>query len=223
MRIAVELCVSVCEELKMTSTKTQNRTRQQQRAASKAALLDAASDLFGRFGFEGVSVNRVADQSGISKQNLVYYFGSKEGLWKAAVEHVFMQFEAKLARDFSALSDTATPSLQTFIRIYFEACRKYPAYVKIPMIEGVNRTWRSTIIAEKYLARHIPRFESYTRSLIERGDIADVPALHLQNLIAGGAQHFIAMAPIWSDAIDLDTKSRDFLKSYADTVIKLLS
>lgn len=197
-------------------------TRAEQREASRRSILEASADLFAHYGFEGTSMNAIAEKSGVSKQNMVYYFGSKESLWEETLDWLF----AGVAESFDEIlyrgRSVDQISISDFIRAYFKVCRKHPAYVLIPMIEGVNETWRSKMIAEKYLSRHIQRFNRFVQSCADRGEISDVNPLHFQNLAAGGSQLFLALAPIWKSATGEDTASEKFISDYAETVVRLL-
>jgi len=51
----------------------------------RSALLDAASQEFGNKGFAGSRVAAIARAAGVNKQLIFYYFGSKRGLFDAAV------------------------------------------------------------------------------------------------------------------------------------------
>src|SRR5688500_12640369 len=65
------------------------------RAEREARMLDAADLVFGRRGFQGASMDQIARRSGITKALLYQYFGSKQGLFEAAVERgVARLFEA---------------------------------------------------------------------------------------------------------------------------------
>ncbi|MDH5541116.1 MAG: TetR/AcrR family transcriptional regulator, partial [Rhizobacter sp.] len=48
----------------------------------------AAKPLFAQHGFGGVSIDRIAELAGISKQNLLYYFPRKELLYRAVLGDV---------------------------------------------------------------------------------------------------------------------------------------
>jgi TetR/AcrR family transcriptional regulator len=197
-------------------------TRAEQREASRQSVLEAAAELFSHFGFEGTSMNSISDKAGVSKQNMIYYFGSKEGLWEEMLDWLF----ANVADSFDEVlykgRSVDQISISDFIRAYFEVCRRHPAYVLIPMLEGVNDTWRSKMIAERYLRRHVERFNRFVSACADRGEISDVEPLHLQNLAAGGAQLFLALAPIWKLAAGKDTTSEKFIREYAETVVRLL-
>jgi AcrR family transcriptional regulator len=57
------------------------------RADREAQIVQAACRAFGDTGFAGTSVADVADAAGISKPLIYNYFGSKEGLYAACVQH----------------------------------------------------------------------------------------------------------------------------------------
>ena len=52
----------------------------------RAALVEAAGQLFCRHGFEAVSLDAIAQAAGVSKLTIYSHFGDKEGLFTAAVE-----------------------------------------------------------------------------------------------------------------------------------------
>lgn len=49
-------------------------------ARNRAAILDAALDIFSQNGFRGATVDQIAAASGMSKPNMLYYFPSKEAI-----------------------------------------------------------------------------------------------------------------------------------------------
>lgn len=59
-------------------------TRIQQK--NRAAILDAALDVFSRHGFRGSTLDQIAGAAGLSKPNVLYYFPSKEAIHEALVD-----------------------------------------------------------------------------------------------------------------------------------------
>jgi TetR/AcrR family transcriptional regulator, regulator of cefoperazone and chloramphenicol sensitivity len=57
-------------------------------ADARTRLLDAAIDIFGRYGLAGASTRRLARAAGVNLQAINYYFGGKEGLYLAAADHL---------------------------------------------------------------------------------------------------------------------------------------
>ena len=59
---------------------------------NRSRLLQAATDTFAEYGYEGASLRAIADNAGVSFQLIAYYFGSKEELWIATVDFLFERY-----------------------------------------------------------------------------------------------------------------------------------
>lgn len=72
------------------------RSRKPEAAAPKSriwkinetAILGGAERVFARAGFEGATMAQIADEAGVPKPNLHYYFGSKLDLYRAVLDRV---------------------------------------------------------------------------------------------------------------------------------------
>jgi len=60
-------------------TKAPSPTRIQKK--NRAAILEAALEVFSTHGFRGTTVDQIATEAGLSKPNLLYYFPSKEAIF----------------------------------------------------------------------------------------------------------------------------------------------
>jgi AcrR family transcriptional regulator len=60
---------------------------------SKAAILSSAREVFGRSGYHGASVERIARRAGVAKGTVFLHFKSKENLLIALVEDYFATVE----------------------------------------------------------------------------------------------------------------------------------
>lgn len=65
------------------------RTQAERRAASEAALLQAAAELIAEVGVERTSLRSVGERAGISRAMPAYHFGSKDGLIGRLVDHAY--------------------------------------------------------------------------------------------------------------------------------------
>lgn len=61
--------------------------------ARRDRILSAATEEFANYGFAGARVDRIAAAAGVNKQLLFHYFGSKDGLHRAAVASVLERFD----------------------------------------------------------------------------------------------------------------------------------
>jgi len=67
---------------------TKKATRQRDAERTRTAILDAAQTLFSTRGFANTGVREVTDLAGVNSALVGRYFGSKEGLFRAALERV---------------------------------------------------------------------------------------------------------------------------------------
>jgi AcrR family transcriptional regulator len=64
----------------------------------------AATHLFASLGYEGTSLQAIADRVGVTKQTLLYHFPSKDALKRAVLDHVFSHFRARLPQMLEAVT-----------------------------------------------------------------------------------------------------------------------
>lgn len=60
-------------------------------------ILDAAIEVFAAAGYEGASTRALADRAKVNLPAIQYYFGSKEGLYRAAIGQIVTMVEDHLA------------------------------------------------------------------------------------------------------------------------------
>jgi AcrR family transcriptional regulator len=94
----------------------------------QVALLEAAAQEFGAFGYDDASLNRILDRAGVSKGAAYYYFDDKEDLFLTVVRHYLDQLGIG---NFSNLPDTVTaetfwPTLAELYRRPFVRSRDFP-------------------------------------------------------------------------------------------------
>lgn len=62
---------------------------------TRRRILDAALDLFGSLGFEATSTRTLAERAGVNLPAIQYYFGSKEGLYRAVIQQIVDRIDAE--------------------------------------------------------------------------------------------------------------------------------
>jgi len=87
--------------------------------ATKAALLAAGAEAFGAQGFDGATLDGIAEAAGVNKAMIAYYFGDKAGLFQAILEEAVDFILARVKRDVDPLDDPAE-QLAAFIRALAE-------------------------------------------------------------------------------------------------------
>ena len=90
--------------------------------------------LFARHGFEGTSVQQIADELGVSKQALLYHFASKDRLRDAALEEMVAVWKRALPGVLAAVSRPDAPVEGALMELV-EFARAEPAYARFLLHE----------------------------------------------------------------------------------------
>lgn len=107
-------------------------TREQKKQATRDALTEAASRLFGERGFDAVTVDEIASAAGISRRTFFRYFATKEAV-------AFPRREARRA-GFLQLVNEADSNLSPYGRV--RAAMLAMARYFMSEREGALREWR---------------------------------------------------------------------------------
>ena len=95
------------------------RAKQQQSAASKERILDAALQEFAASGLGGARVDRIAEAADINKAMIFYYFESKENLYKEVISRALYDIMPQ-AQKILLSSSEPEGFLEDFPRVYIE-------------------------------------------------------------------------------------------------------
>jgi AcrR family transcriptional regulator len=71
---------------------------------ARRRLVDAALEVFGAHGFDGASTRILAEKAGVNLAAIPYYFGGKEGLYRAAAEYIVEASNRELASVLAAIN-----------------------------------------------------------------------------------------------------------------------
>src|ERR1700682_5311966 len=88
-----------------SAVKRTGRPKAQDAPATLEQILDAAFRRFATYGYDGVSVRTLNRELGVSHNLIHQRFGSKQGLWYAAVDRAFSEQITRLATAFDPRLD----------------------------------------------------------------------------------------------------------------------
>lgn len=92
-------------ELSAEVEEPRRRTRAEQRAATKLALLDATTECLLEEGYAGLTTRRVAERAGVAQSTLMHYFPAREDFLIEAITHLALRLadDAMDAIDLAAM------------------------------------------------------------------------------------------------------------------------
>ena len=133
---------------------------------ARQRLIDAGLEIFGTYNLEGATTRQLAEHAGVNQAAIPYYFGGKEGLYFAVIEHLFSANFAVIGPVVTALQaelatkkptkDQALALLKKLLNTMLErilARKASSTWARIIMREQMQPTQAFGLIYEKGIRR----------------------------------------------------------------------
>lgn len=106
------------------------------RQANYEKILKAAVTTFAAKGFQGTTVQEIAQSADLPKANVLYYFKSKEGIYEAVLSHILTAWNSSF--DEATVDDDPAAVLSKYIQEKLELSRTNPEASKIFAMEMIK-------------------------------------------------------------------------------------
>jgi TetR/AcrR family transcriptional regulator len=178
--------------------------------ASRAKILDAARIEFVSYGLSGGRVDRIAAQSGVNKNLIYHYFGSKDALYLEVLERIYADLRAR-QQDENLRGLPPVEGMKRLVSSTFDHFVATPDLIRLMSIENIHygehlKRSRSTRPLYSGLLDTI-------RILLKRGQQegvfrANVDPVDLYLSISGLAYFFLSNQHTLSWLLDRDLAAR---------------
>ena len=173
---------------------------------TETSILDAAKRVFQRKGMDGSRMQEIADEAGINKALLHYYYRSKQLLFEAVFKSAFSIMAPQLNQIFN--DDTSVfEKIKSFSNNYISFVIKHP-YLPNFIIQELNRN--PEFVKHLFKERHFPDLKKFTKQIndaVAEGTIKPIKAEQLfLNIISLNLFPFLA-APLLKEFINSDDKT----------------
>jgi TetR/AcrR family transcriptional regulator len=170
-----------------SAAKRSGRPRAQDAPVTLEQILDVSFRAFATYGYDGVAVRTLNRELGVSHNLIHQRFGSKLGLWHAAVDRAFGQQVTELATAFDPTLADPLQQLNHAIRRFVAYNAERPELLGMMNIEGRVDSERLDYIYENYVAPALAPLGRLLEHLREQGRIRPISLRALFFLIAHGA------------------------------------
>jgi len=194
------------------------RTRIQER--NRARILAAALTAFARYGYRGARVDQIADDAGMSKSNLLYYFGSKSAIYKAVLADLLERWLAPL-RTLDADGDPRS-ELTAYIDAKLRFSAEEPEASRLFANEVMQGAPQIRDVLEGPLKELVEEKAEVLRHWARTGKIRAVDPHHLIFLIWATTQHYADFAPQITALTGRGIEDAAFRKDARETLATLI-
>jgi len=195
---------------------TNSRIRKQNRLR----ILKAAETVFARRGFKGARLLEIAEEAGLPKANLLYYFRSKEEIYRTVCQDILETWLGALG-DISA-SDHPDQALRQYIEAKMELSRRRPNASRVFAMEIIAG---APVIGD-YLAHDLKDWVDKQAEVFQiwqqRGQMASLPPRHVLFVIWAATQTYADFSTQITAVLGSRTISPDEYSKAVETVAEII-
>ena len=196
----------------MNTRVTDSRTPLGAEADTETRIFEAALKVFARKGKDGARLQEIADEAGIHRPLLHYYFRTKQQLYEAVAERLFTDF--LLSFDAPAEGGRFADTLKAFIDHYIDSVREHRHAAMWMVAENMAG---SPILGEM-LARAFATEGSPQRAMVEAveqavesGEIRPVDPR--QHIVDGASRSVVEVASVYQFLVHVSSEDMLIEKS----------
>jgi AcrR family transcriptional regulator len=160
-----------------------NGKREQTKAQNRAAIIDAAREVFAELGYDTAGVRDVIRRTDLASGTFYNYFPDKEAVFRAVLDESVQQVRRRLL-DVRAHARTLEQFVGDAYRAWFEFL--VDDRLMFELVQRNQSTIRS-MVGDPILGAGVQELLDDLRAAIERGDIPPVDADYLSGAMVGAA------------------------------------
>lgn len=192
--------------------------------STRDRILEIALQTFAELGFDGASTRAIASRAGVNQGLIPYYFGSKQALWREAVDRAFEGLEAAVGRTVLEAGSDVSPRehFEGIIRRYVRFVALHPEFALLMNEEGKRTGPRMRWLVD----RHVKPVYDRMIALLDEPELrARIPAhidpLHWHYMFIGAVSAFFTQAPECRRVSGVDPYDPEQVEAHADAIVHL--
>jgi TetR/AcrR family transcriptional regulator len=192
--------------------------------SSKDILLAAARVEFAARGLEGARIDSIAERSGVNKQLVYHYFGSKDVLYQAVLEDAYTRFVAPFAHLDNAVRP-ASRRLKEFIEFLFDRIGQDPQFQALITDENVHsgRHVKRSGAVKKILTPVVENLAEILDQAKQDGSLdCDIDPIDLYLDIAGMSAFYFTNMHTLSAALNRNLRATQSVEQRREHVVRFV-
>ncbi|MFZ1863936.1 MAG: TetR family transcriptional regulator [Polyangiales bacterium] len=190
---------------------------------TRARIVAAAIEAFSSRGFDGASTRHIAALAGENQGLITYYFGTKESLWKAAVDQIFQGLTDEIGTRSDVLADAdPTTRIRLFIYYFVRHAARHPEQMRLMVQEGKADSARMEWLVDRHVKELYEFYVGLVCEAQRAGILPDVPVAHLYYILVGATSLIFTAAPECRRLTGTDPMDDAAIETHAKAVCRLI-
>jgi len=188
------------------------------RTRNMRKILKAATAVFSRKGFDGTRIVEIAEQAGLPKANVYYYFASKEEIYTAVIARLLQGWDEAL--EHLSLDREPADSLEAYVRAKLEYSRRNPEESRVFAAEILRGAPFLPRKDRAHMRQVTKRRAEIVEHWIASGKIRPVDPRHLFIMLWSATQFYADFEPLACDALETPRLKKNDYDSAAHTIVQ---
>ncbi len=187
---------------------------------TRRRLLDAARSEFAVVGFDGASTRRIATAASSHQPQINYFFGSKDVLWRAVVEDLYIDLHASMAEidRFDPPGEVLAAVIAAFVRF----AHRRPELHQILFHEFSAASERLDWFIEIFSGPSFVDFHKMWDAVVASGEAADIDPRVAFHIFVGAASLLPVARAEAAQQLGAAADDDDLLHAHATSLVQLL-
>lgn len=191
--------------------------------SSKDQICETALLAFGKFGYEGANISKIAADAGVSQPNVHYHFKSKRALWEASM----LYLGESLRRDVAAQRDlygllSPIDKLKASCLLLIEDSARRPVLGQVILAEGQSGGERLDWLLKNVLSDMYYELQGTLDSCIQEGLIKPFQPHQLLMFLIGAAVTQFNVSPLVQSVFGQDPRTRESVAAFKEMYLDIL-
>ncbi len=184
---------------------------------TRAAILDAAEDLFSELGFDGASLDAIGERAGIQGTAILYHFASKRVLYEATLDRIFTPLLAETSRLLDAAGEVDA-GLEAAVEAIVAYAAEHPNAPRLLLRETASASGGAREIIE---ARAAANTAGIRDAFASRSEDHGVDPVMVANIIVGAVCFFFVGPPVLAGSGSYNPRDPVLVAAFSATMREL--
>lgn len=192
--------------------------------ATRESILALAQEAFADADYDAVSVREIARRLGASHNLITHHFGSKAGLWRAAIDDALgrqIQDAIELVERSSEAGVDPATALRELIRRFVELAVRHPVLPRILSREALLGGERLDYLHERFARPALEVFDRFV-GRVGRASAGPIDPRSFALFLAAGAMAPFTQTALAAKLLGRDPLAEEALQRHVDTVSNLV-
>lgn len=191
--------------------------------SSKEQICDVALIAFGKFGYDGANISKIASEAGVSQPNVHYHFKNKRALWEASMLHL----GATLRQDIAAQKEiygllSPLDKLKASCLLLIEDAARRPVLGQVILAEGQSGGERLDWLLKNVLSNIYFELQESVQTCIQDDLIKPFQPHQILMFLIGAAVTLFNVSPLVQSVFGQDPRAPENVSAFKELYLEVL-